>query len=260
MSKPITTVADAFEHIQTTANRPLPLRGPFHPDDWTTICEALRASIDAASVLATHANQLQDKHDASHVRHVQAERRTAELEAKLASMAPARATDLPRTIVLSYIPWAPDRPHDLPQDEFYDTGGYWTVFEGASVQDRLEATEAMVLISAMLLGAKHPPLKSMAWMEYLRRHKPTSNTIERLPIRIDPPADDSDVVDAEFPKPAAKVRDADTIECNVNGYARSISTMDWLKRGYEKDDAYALYIRGLSVSHDMNAAKLQAEN
>lgn len=68
--------------------------------------------------------------------------------------------EVPRTITLAYTPRAADDDERAGDDDF-DAGGHWTIYEQGNASPPLDQQEALALIAAMLLGAKHPPLRSL---------------------------------------------------------------------------------------------------
>lgn len=75
-------------------------------------------------------------------------------------LAQHRRDDVPRTITLTYMPAQPE-PEQWDADLHWDSGNHWTISEGGKHQDRLDSREALAMIAAMLLGAKHPPLRTI---------------------------------------------------------------------------------------------------
>ena len=75
-------------------------------------------------------------------------------------LARAERNDVPRTITLTYMPRQPE-PEKWDSDLSWDYGNHWTISEGGKHQDRLDPREALALVAAMLLGAKHPPLRTI---------------------------------------------------------------------------------------------------
>lgn len=93
-------------------------------------------------------------------RHGVPEQVVIDVERDYRELAKLMQREQPRTIVLAYTPRLDD---DDPRHELEDcdTGGHWTITEQGAASPPLDKGEALSWVAAMLLGAKHPPLRSV---------------------------------------------------------------------------------------------------
>lgn len=226
--------------------------GDLPVDQYQQLMELLAQYSINGSILVSqieHMTGLKDQLDAAVVRRIQAENKARQLEMALEKQ--SIATQPPRTIVLTYMPFVQTQPNG---DEPVDCGGYWTIGEAGRYQDRLDTYEVIPLVSAMLLGAPHPALRSILEIERAREmsvRRRNTPLITHVPIREEP--------SVPAPTPDLEPRYETLWEITASGDAKALP-IDWYeKKGYPSHVAQRLRSAGLYMAEAINAQRHAGE-